>query len=163
MVPVKDAGGQPLVDRKGKDLPTFVGSEGCKGCHKKAYKVWEKSGHAHAYQTLVSAKRPSLRQHDPECIVCHTVGFGHTGGFRGAADTPSLKNVGCESCHGPGSIHLANPHDEEWQKRMNPWKGLPAGKRENAMDLMCQKCHDIDNDVHWLHNGFKRKWPLIAH
>ena len=38
--------------------------------------------------------------------------------------------------------------------------GLPANKRDDAMDQMCQKCHDIDNDVHW---SFKKKWPKIVH
>ncbi len=163
MAPVKGAGGKVLVGPNGEDRPTFMGSEACKKCHKRAYQKWEKSGHAHAYQTLVDAKRPSLRQHDPECIVCHTVGFGYAGGFKGAEVTEKLKNVGCESCHGPGSIHYANSNDEEWRKRMSPWRQLPVAKRENAMDQMCQKCHDIDNDVTWINGGFKRKWPKVAH
>jgi hypothetical protein len=162
MAPVKEDG-KALVGRKGEDRPTFVGSDACKGCHKKAYEIWKKSGHGHAYQTLVKAERPSLRQHDPECIVCHTVGFGHTGGFKGAEVTEKLKNVGCESCHGPGSIHAANKNNVEWQKRVNPWRHLPVAQRKNAMDQMCQKCHDIDNDVTWMHGGFDRKWKLIAH
>jgi len=46
-------------------VPTYVGSQACKGCHKKAYAVWEKSDHAHAYKTLEDATKPSLRQYDP--------------------------------------------------------------------------------------------------
>jgi hypothetical protein len=28
---------------------------------------------------------------------------------------------------------------------------------------MCQGCHDIDNDVNWVGDGFKRFWPRIEH
>lgn len=149
--------------------PTFAGSEKCRKCHASAYAVWQATPHSHAWQTLADAKRPSLRQHDPECIVCHTVGFGHKGGFIDADKTPALKDVGCESCHGPSSEHLKNTSDETWHKLMNPWKAqpgeTPAGKaaRELRIDQFCQRCHDIDNDVTWTHKGFERKWPKVAH
>ena len=35
--------------------------------------------------------------------------------------------------------------------------------RPHAIDQMCQKCHDQDNDVTWLNNGFERKWPKVDH
>jgi hypothetical protein len=156
--------------------PTYVGSARCAACHKQAFKVWAESKHSHAYETLVRIEKPSNRQFDPECIVCHTVGFGYQGGFVTATPkkTPDgkefhLKDVGCESCHGPGSLHVANKDNEEWQKRMNPWrlaKDAPDEQKKkmlNTIDQFCQKCHDIDNDVTWIHEGFKRKWPLIAH
>ncbi|MFM7149638.1 MAG: multiheme c-type cytochrome [Gemmataceae bacterium] len=141
----------------------YAGSHVCKRCHESAYDVWKKSGHSHAYQTLVDAKRPENRQYDPECIVCHTVGFGFQSGFVNESKTPLLKDVGCESCHGPSFVHVQNPNDKEWHKRINPWKHLPSDKREDAMDQFCQKCHDIDNDVTWIHGGFKKKWPKVAH
>lgn len=141
----------------------YVGSQACKSCHKKSHEIWKKSPHSHAYQTLVDANRPSNRQFDPECIVCHVVGFGQLSGFVSEEKTPHLKDVGCESCHGPSSVHVANPYDTDWHKRINPWKYLPAKDREGAIDQFCQKCHDMDNDVTWLHNGFKRKWPKIEH
>jgi hypothetical protein len=166
----------PTADQDKNATPTYVGSEKCKSCHEEAYKVWKNSKHSHAYQTLVDAKRPSLRQYDPECIVCHTVGFGHQGGFKDAVATKHLKNVGCESCHGPASLHVDNPNDKEWAARMNlGWKA-PAketaaekARRMDKIDQFCQKCHDIDNDVNWKHDvksgrgGFERKWPEVQH
>jgi hypothetical protein len=160
--PVKE-GGKELADRKGSTRPTYVGTEACKRCHADAYETWKKSGHAHAYHTLEEARRPALRQYDPECIVCHTVGFGYEGGFQDAAKTKHLKDVGCESCHGPASIHMANPRNEEWHRRLNPSKYAPAAQRARMIDEMCQRCHDIDNDVHWMGGGLRRKWPLIEH
>jgi len=154
---------------KGPQEPTYVGSERCKRCHESAYEVWKKSDHSRAYQTLVDARRPSLRQYDGECIVCHVTGFGYQGGFTDAARTPHLENVGCESCHGPASVHANNPNNAEWQGRLNPWKA-PEGetakdkaRRLDRLDQFCQRCHDIDNDVRWTHHGLDKKWPKIDH
>jgi hypothetical protein len=153
-----------VKDLRKPGLVNYVGSDVCKKCHDYAYDVWKKTPHSHAYQTLVDAKFPSNRQYDPECIVCHTVGFGHqTGYVNEKRSPPELHNVGCESCHGPSSLHVANPNNLEWKKRINPWKYLPKAKRKEATDQFCQKCHDIDNDVTWIHGGFEKKWPKIVH
>lgn len=83
----------------------YVGSAGCKGCHPEAYAIWEKSKHAHAYQTLVSHGHAA----DPDCLTCHTVGFGFQTGFVNMETTPNLPDVGCENCHGVGGNHAKNP------------------------------------------------------
>ncbi|HWG41655.1 MAG TPA: multiheme c-type cytochrome [Gemmataceae bacterium] len=152
----------------GDGVPTYVGSAACKKCHEEAFEVWKGSDHSHAYKTLVDAKHPSLTQYDGECIVCHTVGFGYKTGFTDEIKTQHLENVGCESCHGPASLHVKNPNDVEWQARMNqPWRG-PKEKgnikaKNLAIDKFCQSCHDIDNDVNWIHGAFERKWKKIVH
>ena len=138
---------------------TYIGSEACKKCHKREYEIWKASPHARAYQTLTQAKRPALRQFDSECVICHTTGFDHTGGYSGEQTTPQLRDNGCENCHGPGSLHVAEAKkgtpNPKLLALMNPYKTQPneteAQKtlRINRLDLSCQKCHDIDNDVHW--------------
>jgi hypothetical protein len=164
----------PGLKNPGKEgEPTYVGTMVCKKCHEPAYDVWKHTPHHEAYKTLVEkATRPSNRQFDAECIVCHTVGFGRQGGFTDAQKTPHLENVGCESCHGPGSLHVKNPNNDEWRKRMNlAWWKDPAApldpaaeaRRLGRIDDFCQKCHDHDNDVTWIHGAFARKWPKIAH
>ncbi len=159
-----------VKDREGKAVvPLYVGSDKCKKCHTSAYEIWQKTPHSHAYQTLVTEPYPSNRQYDAECIVCHTVGFGYRGGFTDAAKTPHLENVGCESCHGPGSEHVARPNDRRWQELMNVWRAPEEETKEvkarrlGKIDEFCQQCHDGDNDVNWIHNAFERKWKLIAH
>ncbi len=138
---------------------TYVGSEACKKCHKREYEIWKASPHAKAYEALAQAKRPALRQFDGECVICHTTGFDHTGGYTGEQTTPQLLENGCENCHGPGSLHVAemkkgNPNPK-LLALMNPFKTRPGETeaqktlRINRLDLSCQKCHDIDNDVHW--------------
>ncbi len=181
----------PLVGQavqQGLGVPTFAGSDRCAKCHDTAHKIWEHTPHAHAYQTLVDSKKPSLREYDAECIVCHVVGFGYTGGFTGFAGLDpdkdkekfkrqqSLMNVGCESCHGPCSEHARMPEDPKWRKLINPFKFdadvaekakkgdaaavLAEKKRISNLDRFCQNCHDTDNDVHW---DFNLNWPKIEH
>src|SRR5262249_52161504 len=114
----------------------YVGSAECASCHKHAYKVWKDTKHAKALTTLTQAKNPSLRDFDPECIRCHTVGFEYNTGYY---DPPKdgdltehnlgLRDVGCESCHGPGSAHIKKPKDKDIHKAMNPFgaNNIPAG------------------------------------
>jgi hypothetical protein len=148
----------------------YVGSERCADCHERPYEVWKASRHASAYKALVEARRPALRQFDGECVVCHVVGFSHPSGYydRGItkAKNELLQNVGCESCHGPASVHVNDPTNAALYPLLNPWKA-PPGESEAAakarglrIDLFCQKCHDVDNDVHW---NFEKNWPQIVH
>jgi hypothetical protein len=114
----------------------------------------------------VDAKRPELRQYDAECIICHTIGFTQKSGFVDADATPKLKNVGCESCHGPGSPHLADNYDKKVLALMNPFKAKPdeteLQKKRRLLQLQdsCRKCHDLENDVNW---DFDKRWPDVVH
>jgi hypothetical protein len=151
----------------------YVGSLECRGCHAEAFKIWNGTPHAHAYHSLETAKHPGLRQYDGECVMCHVVGFGYQTGFTNESKTDFLLDVGCESCHGPGSMHIKEitnnrngKADLRIRALMNPFKFDPketaeaATQRLNRIDQSCQQCHDQDNDVHW---DFKMKWPKIVH
>ncbi|HEV3444105.1 MAG TPA: multiheme c-type cytochrome [Gemmataceae bacterium] len=131
----------------------YVGTETCKRCHKSAYNIWKEHPHSHAYDTLVNkADRPTQRQFDGECIVCHTTGFGFDTGFRSEKTTPKLLNVGCEACHGPASLHVQNTANKAIRAALNPFKAKPgedAKKVEDRMFQACFKCHDTDNSVHF--------------
>ncbi|MFO0800457.1 MAG: cytochrome c family protein [Gemmataceae bacterium] len=170
---------------------SFVGSERCLGCHAGEFAKWKDSKHGHAYEGLeVYAKRPGNRQFDPECIVCHTVGYGVKTGFESTEKTPALKDVGCESCHGPGSGHMSAPRDADLLKLLSPWKltptdrlpdvatferiakapvggpggltDLPAAQQRivNAVSQACTKCHDHENDPHF---DLAKYWPKVVH
>lgn len=174
---------------------TYAGSEACMKCHDTVVKgdswaVWANSKHAKAYAALEHiAKKPSLRNFDGECIRCHTVGYDYNTGFVDAIKTPHLKNVGCESCHGPGSHHVANPENKQFALELSPWKVNGKGKMpdvkvlqamleeknpakkqnmlskdENAfllrVDRVCQTCHNQENDPHFKIEKF---WPKVAH
>ncbi len=83
----------------------YTGNASCKSCHAAEYASWKKTKHSHAYHTLVEKGH----EKDPECLACHTVGFGFQTGFIGESQTPTLMDVGCETCHGVGGNHVKNP------------------------------------------------------
>jgi hypothetical protein len=153
---------QQLPEFKGKTAD-YAGSQACKKCHPHAFKVWQASAHSQAYQTLVSARRPSNRQFDGECVVCHTVGFAYRSGFSNEKATPNLKDVGCESCHGPSQLHTLNPLNKDLYRIINPRKAKPNEKPEETKRRLqrieddCTKCHDHDNDVHWTIDKWTKK------
>jgi hypothetical protein len=93
------AAGPPPPARQ--DEPAYTGSGRCAACHEEAHGIWARSGHAHAFDTLVRASQ----DYNPKCVGCHTVGFGREGGFVNVRVTPGLTHVQCESCHGPSSHH----------------------------------------------------------
>ncbi len=84
---------------------SFAGNELCSSCHESAAKSWKASAHAHALKTLETTED----DRDPECAPCHVVGLDNRQGFRSRAETPSLTDVGCESCHGAGREHSDKP------------------------------------------------------
>jgi hypothetical protein len=149
-----------------KAKPIYVGSDKCKDCHEKDYEVWNDSKHAGAFEALETARKPSNRQYDPDCVICHTIGYGNVSGYLNEEKTPHLKHVGCESCHGPGGLHVAEPKNAKYYRSLSPWKRdandrLPNADVETRIDLQtCQKCHDIDNDPHF---KFGKFWPDVAH
>lgn len=90
-----------------KNGDVYAGSDACAGCHKKAYQIWKESRHGDAMQTLIDEKHDK----DPECVVCHVVGLEQISGFESMEKTPKLKDVGCESCHGPSAKHVEEPSE----------------------------------------------------
>ncbi len=77
------------------------------------------------------------------CVECHE------GYQEGLAQTPhgkggfaKLSDRGCETCHGPGSLHLEDPEVVENQPRITDWS--PAEQAE-----MCQSCHDGGEQFFW--------------
>ncbi|HHT9132109.1 MAG TPA: multiheme c-type cytochrome, partial [Candidatus Tripitaka californicus] len=82
---------------------SYVGSSACSPCHPAVSQHWGSTLHATAYETLLKAGRAS----DPECVACHVVGLNYVSGFQSQDISPDLTGVGCEACHGPGSLHIA--------------------------------------------------------
>jgi hypothetical protein len=110
----------PATDVEGA---TYVGMARCRTCHAVEYKSWMTTSHAKALMTLNSASPKELTEiagrlgvqlanasDRPEwCVSCHVTGHGEPGGYPGADSlkTAALSGVTCESCHGPGSKHVA--------------------------------------------------------
>ena len=122
----------------------YVGADKCQACHQAAYKTWQQSRHAHAFESLAKVNKTF----DPNCIGCHTVAYEKSGGFIDEQITEHLMNVQCESCHGASRAHTSQPASIATQH-----KGWP-------MDKMCGQCH-IGN--HSPSFELKQYWPKLAH
>ncbi|MFQ6675663.1 MAG: multiheme c-type cytochrome [Fidelibacterota bacterium] len=158
----------------------YVGSQNCKICHSSSkrgaqYKVWEESAHARAFDTLKGDKAAEIvkemrlevvAEKAPECLVCHTTGFGR-GGYevkdeafwnpdpedrkarKAARRMAGLQAVGCEACHGPGSEYKS-------KKTMEAIYGGTVEAASVGLEIpdekTCQRCH---NEKSPTFKGFK--------
>jgi hypothetical protein len=114
----------------------YVGSDQCRHCHSHMFGTWMETGHAKAFSALLAAE-----QKNPDCLKCHVTGFGKPGGFVDVATTATMENVGCEMCHGPGSVHVAGAKGGEgaptgWEKAIN-----------RTPDNVCVQCHNTH--INW--------------
>jgi len=117
---------------------TYVGSDRCASCHAELYRSWSESAHARSVETLQRAHKDQ----EPDCLTCHTVGYGELSGYRGTA-TPGHAAVGCESCHGPGSDHVAAPAS---LARATIY-GLAPDCPTCQVEATCRTCHNAANDA----------------
>lgn len=105
---------EPLYAEK-----TYVGSDGCKSCHEEEFNNFTKySQKAKSYLSVKKMKRNLEREEYLGCLKCHTTGYGK-GGFVSIEKTPHLKNTGCESCHGPGSLHVESEDPEDIKGKLS--------------------------------------------
>ncbi len=102
----------------------YVSASACQDCHEQEYLQWSATRHAFAFETLLKKER----YFDPNCVSCHTTGFGYQTGFQIGDEKSAFKGVQCETCHGPGKQHVGNP------KKTNI--------RLAAETSLCLKCHD---------------------
>ncbi|MCX5741394.1 MAG: multiheme c-type cytochrome [Proteobacteria bacterium] len=94
------AAGKP-VSAPAKGQARYVGMAACDDCHPDEVKQWKTTVHAQAWKTLVDRGQ----QFDYDCIGCHVTGWDKPGGAN-LAHNDELRDVQCETCHGPGSIHV---------------------------------------------------------
>jgi hypothetical protein len=116
-----------------------VGSRACARCHETAYNSWLLSAHSVAIRDL-----PGDSHEDPACLRCHATATGHKDGFVDLTTTSHLRDVGCESCHGPSGGHTP--------AGMDPARPAPRDG--------CSSCHD---DGHGLAFDLDRALPGIDH
>ncbi len=83
---------------------SYIGIEACTECHDEERKVWDGTPHSHAYATL----EEDFKEFNLDCVSCHVTGYGKPGGST-VTFNAKLKDVQCEECHGPGSLHAKNP------------------------------------------------------
>lgn len=97
-----------FADRKPAAAPegkaSYIGIEACTVCHDEERKVYDGTAHAKAYETL----EKDFKEFNLDCVSCHVTGYDKPGGST-VTFVDKFKDVQCEECHGPGSLHARKP------------------------------------------------------
>jgi len=127
---------------RGELLGDYVSYTTCEMCHSDKAEGWKTTPHAEAFEVLKT--QGEEKQQNPNCIQCHVVGYDKDGGFIDMELTPELKDVQCESCHGPGKQHVETMSTEAI-------KGKPG-------EEVCRTCHTEGQDKDF---DYEKKSKLV--
>ena len=132
---------QKRLAQTGQNDPTItlqdlVGSQKCRECHAAQAVVWRDSKHALAWTTL----EKNNQQFNEDCLICHvTLPFYDSDKVKAAnlllMLPKSLKNVGCETCHGPAAAHSAGQGK------------IPVARPD---EKVCLQCHTAEHDDNFI-------------
>lgn len=129
----------------------YAAASACISCHTSEFARWSTTDHARAWASLVARRdrsptgpgAPTAPTENPDCVGCHSTGFGEPGGFGEltAANLRRFKAVQCEACHGPLAGHpdAADVH----AKPMGPAR--------------CTGCHDPANSPGFDYDSYLRR------
>ncbi len=139
-----------------QNFPSYIGIGVCRKCHEaegigNQYKAWASSPHAKAWQILQSEKSAAVAKkasvdnpaENLACLKCHTTGGGRT-------EATNREGVGCEACHGPGSLYFEFSNHASFESRENAYrKAVSLGmypvldiKGIKAREKLCRYCHN---------------------
>ncbi len=120
----------------------------CGNCHVGPQLQWEETGHADAWAGLQDSGHAQAF-----CEGCHTVSelgnvLTEAAGWNTTPET-RYHDVQCESCHGPGLLHVQNPTD----------LSVPNASMTVGVDATqgCAECHQ------GTHHPFTEQWEESAH
>ena len=124
----------------------FVGSASCRSCHEIEHAWWTETKHGQAYATLVERHK----EFNLSCVGCHVTGYMDPGGSTVTHLGPDgvLKDVGCESCHGPGSLHTDDP---EVGVTLDPPQGV------------CIECHNPEHSDTFNYTAYRAMMLAPGH
>lgn len=149
-----------------RSTPCYTGAHQCGQCHKGPeygfqYSLWRKGPHARAYAILSTPAAREIAadmkvEGDPlqsqKCLGCHMTAAGTTA--EQWTSTYSIdEGVGCEACHGPGSVHEATA--EAGHAFAEIKKSLVKADKQT-----CTRCH---NGVHGKEFDYATALEKIAH
>lgn len=148
----------------------YIGAKKCMMCHKTEAKgnqwgKWEAGPHAKAFATLKTEEAKAVAKKvgvadpttDVKCLKCHVTGGGQPA-TKFAAGFTQDEGVGCEACHGPGSLY----------KGMNVMKAITAGTQDLAAVAFengtkaCVKCHNQESPTYKPFD-YAKFWAKIDH
>jgi hypothetical protein len=123
---------------KGSEHEKFLTERSCKVCHQDVWEVLKGSAHQRAFTSL-GKKGQAF---NPDCLVCHVVGYEYKNGYDDRPPNNRLVNVQCEACHGYGTMH----------RRDGKWK--------QEATKACVTCHDEENSPNF---DYAVYWEKIKH
>ena len=126
--------------------PSYVGSEVCGSCHAEEIAWWRTTMHGRAYATLVDRHK----EFNLSCVGCHVTGYNRPGGST-VSHTGPLQNVGCESCHGPGSQHVVNP------------TAATGNVHREVEEGTCLGCHTPEHSDRFVYTGYRAMMMVPGH
>ncbi len=146
----------------------YIGAKKCMMCHKgesrgDQYGKWLKSRHAQAFNVLKSDESKAIAQKmgiadatkAAQCLKCHVTGYG---GAAAEGFEPTAEGVGCEACHGPGSLYKSMSVMRALrEKRQDPQKVAFENGKES-----CVRCHNAESPTYKPFD-FAVEWPKVAH
>jgi 2',3'-cyclic-nucleotide 2'-phosphodiesterase (5'-nucleotidase family) len=119
--------------------PHYVGSQTCASCHGAAVRWWRTTPHGRAYATLERQNK----NFNLSCVGCHVTGYLRPGGST-VTHVDRLKDVGCESCHGPGSMHVSDP------------AGAAVNVQRAPEETTCRGCHTPEHSDRFDFETYRR-------
>lgn len=143
-LPSNEAGPPPTT-------ASYVDNAICAGCHDDINTTYMQTKHAVAYPDLMAGF------HLPSCVPCHSTGAGVPGiypatGYNVTTNLPAyLQNVTCQSCHGPGSLHVASGSDKQ----------ATIGLVLNSS--LCGSCHYSEQGLSGQHHPTYNEWSVSGH
>lgn len=141
---VAAAGAPPALPAPGE--AGYVGQATCLECHSEAAAFAKTNAHGHAWQTLQAANKTR----DLDCVPCHVTGFGQPGGST-LGQLGNLTAVQCESCHGPGSLHAADP------------AAGPKSHLRAVTEATCTACHTPQHAPRFAFAPFRQMLLVPGH
>jgi hypothetical protein len=150
-----------------RDHPQYVGSGECRACHLgeahgNPYLRWISSRHAGAYWRLatdwalfLALQRPYFQdmenpRADDRCLLCHSTAAQDPDALFGETFDVG-EGVGCEACHGPGSLYMDPIIMSDREAFLNTGGRIPD-------EGTCLSCHRNPERFQ-----FEEWWPRIAH
>lgn len=158
--------------------PEYVGTAKCKVCHSKQklggaeFLLWEKGPHAKAYNSLETdeakeiAAKAGVDPKSDQCLACHLTSKTLL------ESSPEKEGVGCEACHGPGSLYRTKKIMEDYEASIKAGmrrikdKDGDADKTKANMEKLCRTCHGlehIDKNPAAKDFSFDEFWAKIKH
>jgi hypothetical protein len=133
---------------------TMAGINVCAICHLSVIADWMTSKHANALEGLDSSGSPTfglVQAGGPGCIACHDPNGDSsklTPGYTGTVD--ALGNlikrpvIGCEACHGPGSLHADAGGVGAISLLSGTYTSTSIGPVPvSGQFVMCTHCHEL--------------------